>query len=366
MAAYTPPSEAALRQFEKTFAKRAAVGLVRASEAERPEIMPSGSLALDEALVVGGIPRGRIVEMWGPEHAGKTTLALIMIAAAQQFYPGSYSAWIDMEQSLDGAYAASLGVDLSRLYLVENPRTAEEVADAHYEFVSSGLCIYSVIDSVGAMIAKDAFDRAAEKSAIVGRVAKIVTEMVKKAAPIGKANGTTTLINNQIRAVVGAGQYAPKEDTSGGWMLKHATTIKLKVRRGEQPHTITVNKKLIPVSVNTSVLVQKNKLAPYGRVANIWLANQTTARWGAIGLDRADEAATIGANFKSIERSGAWYTTPDGVKHNGRDPVVAHLRENPDVIEQIRKHMIEKMADQAYAAEDENAPEVEDSGDGEA
>jgi recombination protein RecA len=342
MSGTSAPSQAALARFEADFARSMGTSLRRANQVARPEVISTGSLALDRALVIGGLPRGRIVEYWGPEHAGKTTLALLNIAEAQRRFPAPWMCgWVDMEQTLDTEWAQDLGVDLSRLWLVDNPQTAQDVADAHRRFVSSGLCIYSVLDSIGSMISRGSLEKEADKEARVGEVAKIVTEMVKQCSPLGAANGTTSIIINQVRAIIDGSRFGPKEGTSGGWALKHATTIKLKIRRGaEAPHTVKQDGDDVPVSVETAIRVEKNKLAPYGRRANLWIANQATKQWGPIGLDRADEAATIGVQTGAIEQRGAWYTLPDGERVNGREKVMDHLRAHPELIEGIRERML--------------------------
>lgn len=356
----TTPTAAAQARFEADFAKSMGTSLRRASQAARPEVIPTGSLALDRALVIGGLPRGRIVEYWGPEAAGKTTLAMLNVAEAQRRFPPPWMfGWVDMEQTFDPDWARALGMDLDRLWLVDNPHTAQDVADAHRKFVASGLCIYSVLDSIGSMISRGSLEKDADKEGRVGDVAKIVTEMVKQCSPLGAANGTTSIIINQIRAVIDGSKYGPKESTSGGWALKHVTTARLKIRRGaEAPHTVKIDGDDVPVSMETAVRVEKNKLAPWGRRASYWITNHETSRWGAVGLDKADEATTIGEQIGAIERRGAWYTLPDGERVNGRERVVEHLRAHPNLVEGIRERMLASLSGQVH---DEETQEPADS-----
>ena len=333
-------TETAVRKFEDQFAKEMGADvLVAGEQILPPEVFSTGSLALDAALGIGGLPCGRVIEMWGPEHAGKTSMACLAVAEAQRKFPSKRVAWVDMEQTFDRAWAKALGVDLSRLWLVPNPKTAEDVADATKRFVESGLCSLVVLDSVGGMISRKEFEKESEEKTVAA-VAGIVTRMVKQCSPIGRSNGTTTLIINQVRANIGG--YGATTQTSGGWALRHITTIKLKVQRGGSPPlTVRVQGTDLPVGHEVSVRVEKNKMAPYGKVAALWLINQETEKHGKVGVDRAEEALVFGLREGVISGKGtAWVTLPSGQRFNGNEKARTYLREHPEEVEEIREAVL--------------------------
>lgn len=353
-------TDVAVKKFEEMFAKDMGLGVLsRSDEIVEYEVVPTGSLALDYALGIGGLPLGRVVEMWGPEHAGKTTAAMLMVAQAQRKYPDKMCAWVDMEQTFDKAYAQKLGVNLTRLWLVENPKTAEDVADATKRFVESGLCSIVVLDSIGGMISKIEFQKESDE-VTVATVAKVVTRMVKQCSPMGKSNGTITMVINQVRAGNVGGGYGPDQTSSGGWALKHITTMKIKVQRGgEQPLTITVDGKPIPVGYETTFRIEKNKCAPYGKVANVWIFNQATDKYGPVGVDVVDEAVVFGTRFGIIEGAGtAWLTLPSGQRLNGKDKVKEYLFDHPEEVEDIRVKVLSTLSG-TMLDDDENTDEGE-------
>lgn len=338
-------TKSAIEKFEEQFAKEMGAGVLSRSDKITPyEVVSTGSIALDSAVGIGGLPCGRVVEIWGPEHAGKTTLAMLLVATAQRQYPDKMTAWVDMEQTFDKTWAKALGVDLRRLWLVENPKTAEDVADATKRFVESGLCSVVVLDSVGGMISKKEFEKESDE-ATVAAVAGIVTRMVKQCSPMGRANGTISVVINQVRAIIGS--YGGNQQSSGGWALKHITSMKLKVNRGaSQPLTVTVDGETIPVAYETTVKVEKNKCAPYGRVASIWIKNQATVKYGAVGIDAVDEALQFGIREGVIAGKGtAWLTLPNGERFNGKDKAKDYLIDHPEVVKEIRDAVMEKLAE---------------------
>lgn len=332
----------AISKFEEQFGKEMGLGVLsRSDDIVEYEVISSGSLAIDYASGIGGFPRGRVIEMWGPEHAGKTTGAMLAVSQAQRSSPDKMVAWVDMEQTFDKKWAVLLGVDLTRLWLVENPKTAEDVADATKRFVESGLCSLVVLDSIGGMISKIEFEKESEE-VTVATVAKVVTRMVKQCSPMGKSNGTATLVINQVRAGNVGGGYGADQVSSGGWALKHITSMKIKVQRGGSlPLTITVDGKPMPVAYETTFKFEKNKCAPYGKVANVWIINQATEKYGPVGVDVIDEAVVFGLRFGIIKGAGtAWNTLPSGERLNGRDAVVAYLREHSDEVQEIRTQVL--------------------------
>jgi recombination protein RecA len=354
-------TDAAIKRFEEQYGRRMGPSstLTRSGRITSPKVIPTGSLALDEALVIGGWPVGYITELWGPEHQGKTSLAMLAVAEAQRMFPDQMCAWTDMEQTFDEGWAAALGVDLTRLWRAPNPRTAEDAADSHRDFVASGLCSLVVLDSVGSMISKDEYEREADEDARVAQVARVVTRLVKQISPMGKAMGVTSIIVNQVRAIINGARHGPTTGTGGGWALKHGSAVKARVARGgSPPHTVQIHGKPVPVSYESAVKIEKLKFGPAGRVGNYWLTNQNTTKWGPIGVDKADEAATIGVRNKIIVPGGAWYTTPDGERHNGRDRLITHLRAHPELVADIRARMLAGLAGEIKEEPDEPAEEL--------
>lgn len=334
-------SSTAIKKFEETFSKEMGLGVLSRKATITPyAVIPTGSLALDYALGIGGLPVGRIVEIWGPEHAGKTTEACLAIASAQRTQPEKMTAWVDAEQTFDKKWAQKLGVDLTRMWLVENPKTAEDVADALKRFVMSGLCSLVVVDSIGSMIGKVEFEKESEDS-VVAIVAKIVTRMVKQIASMGHSNGTTTMVVNQVRAVVGGNVHGPKTQSSGGWALRHVTSVRLSVRRGESK-SIKVDGNEIPVAHQVITKVEKNKCAPYGRTATFWLYNTPTDS-NDIGVDPIGEVIEFGKRMGIIEGS-TWLTLPNGQRFNGAPKTAEYLEANPEVVAEIRERVLAGLA----------------------
>jgi recombination protein RecA len=350
-------SPAALRRFEETFANDMGVGIVRTNKPAKHEVIPTGSLNLDDALKIGGYPRGRMVEIWGPEHAGKTSLTMMAVAAAQRADKDKVAGWIDMEQTFDPVWAQALGVDLDRLLLVPNPHTAEDVADAAKRLVHSGLCSIVAVDSVGSMITMQEFEKESDE-VTVAAVARVVTRMVKQCAPMCMANGTTFIAINQVRANISA--YGGSTTRTGGFALAHISSIRLNVKRGAGKLTIVSDGNDLPVGHEVVVRVEKNKLAPYGSVANFFLINVPTQKHGPIGVDKAAESLPFGVKLGIIEGgAGGRYVLPGDLKFHGVDKAVAHLRTDPALVEQIRAAMLQKNKEQVDESPDE--PQTDDA-----
>lgn len=335
--------EAARKKFEEQFAKEMGADEVldRSGEISPYEVIPTGSLELDYKLGVGGWVEGRVHEIHGPEHVGKTTLCMHGVANAQKKHPNKMVGWVDMEQTFDKSWAQKNGVDLKRLWIY-TPKDAESTADAVKRLVGSGLCSMVVLDSVGGMISRLEREKNADQAA-VALVAKIVTRMVLEMSPTGNANGTAMIVVNQVRSNIDGNKYAPKTSNPGGWALKHITTIKLRVRTSggsDGVRNVKVDGEDVPVSQQIAIHVEKNKTAPKGRVANIWLTNQNTDKWGPIGIDKADEAFEFGKRLGLITGKG-WYVLPDGEKLQGGDAVRNYLRERPAMIEEIRQAVLD-------------------------
>lgn len=351
-------TKAAVDKFEESFAKEMGVNL--RDKRKKAQITTTGSMNLDYALTVGGLPSGRIVEVWGPEHAGKTTLAIIAAVQHQQAYLDKRVAWVDMEQTFDDDWAEALGLDLSRVWLY-TPQTAEDVADAVKRFVGSGMCSLVVLDSVGGMISRIEMEKEADEET-VGKVPKIVTRMVKAASPMAFSNGTTLLVVNQVRAVIG-NMWGPDEDTSGGWALKHVTTMKMQVRKaGGEGTTHKIKRagedKEIPVGHKIAVRVQKNKMGPYGQVAEVWLHNVPTDKYGPVGFDLTQEVFDFAKRLKLMGSGAGGNYEVEGEKIKGGEPkVMEHLRQRPEVAEALRQRVLATVKDRVV---EDSAPDVED------
>lgn len=305
------------------------------------EVVSTGSLTLDHAVGVGGLVEGRIAEYWGPDGIGKTTFALMAVAEAQRKHPTKVAAYIDMEHKLDKPWAAAHGVDLARL-LVFTPDTAEDVADAMKDMLEGGHCSMVVLDSVGAMIPKVEVEKDAGE-ATMGTNAKIVTRMVKIAAGKAAKAGTAVIIINQVRANL---SYGADTTTGGGFALKHVSTMKFKFKRtGTRPFTVKIGGDDVIVGHEIAILVERNGVAPAYKTAIVTLFNQATAKYGPMGVDKADEAATLGLRLGIIGQSGGWYTLPTGERVNGRDKMVAALRADPALVEQVRTEALAAVAE---------------------
>lgn len=303
------------------------------------QVIPTGSLALDDALVIGGYPVGMITEMWGPSDAGKTTQAMIAVANAQKLFPDKIAGWIDVEQTFDPGWAELMGVDLDRLMLIPNPHTAEDVADVAKQMVHRGIFSMVVVDSVGSMISRVEFEKSSD-DAVVAAVARIVTRLVKMCSAMCRANSTTMLIVNQVRANIS--KYGGDTTRPGGFALTHHSAVRLNFRRGEL-RKIKIGGDEIPVGHEVVVRVEKNKRGASGWVARFFLQNQATDKYGPIGIDRAEEAFNIGRDVGIIAGSG-WYTfsdtTGEDVRLQGKDKVVPYLRQHPELVERIRDQML--------------------------
>jgi recombination protein RecA len=334
-------SKAALRAFETRFAKEFGEGkLIRPGTRTR-DVVSTGSPLLDRALGVGGFIVGRCYESWGPPSLAKTTMACIYAAEHQKAYPDRMIGWLDVEHSFDEDWAKAHGVDMDRIYIVQ-PKSAEEVADQIRRFLDSGLFSFLNVDSIGALIAKKEIEKDAEEM-VVGVIAKIVTRMIRMAAPSAAEHNTTFHVINQARANISA--YGPDTTTGGGFALSHSSTAQLHHKPTGAELAIGSGKTREIVGKTFSILVAKNKVAPPLRTAQVTLANQVTAEYGPIGLDRASEAFELADKMQLFTaREGSWYTLPDGTRHNGGEATKIHLRANPKAIEQVRELALKAIA----------------------
>jgi recombination protein RecA len=338
--------KAALKRFEDTFQKKFGADSLK-RKGSKYEVISTGSLTLDFALGVGGLPEGRIVEVWGQQDIGKTLLALLAGVEAQRKYPDKQVAFIDMESKFDWDWAIAQGISREQFYLYE-PETAEDVADAVKEFVASGLFSMVIVDSVGAMVPKKEREKQSDE-ATIGLQAKIVTRMVGINSSECRKTGTILYLINQVRANL---SYGADTTTGGGFALKHASTIKLKLKRtGTQPYVTKVGGEDQRVGHEIAALVERNKVALSMKTAMISVFVHPTKKYGPIGVDKVDEAATLGIKLGIIEAKGAWYTLPDGERVKGRDAVVEALRQAPEMVTQIREQVLARSADEVVEEE---------------
>ena len=307
----------ALAQIEKQFGKGAVMKLGD-NTAMQVDAISTGSLGLDMALGVGGVPRGRIIEVYGPESSGKTTLALHILAEAQK--KGGDVAFIDVEHALDPVYAEALGVDINNL-LVSQPDTGEQAMEICEALVRSGAIDAIVVDSVAAMVPRAEIEGEMGDSH-VGLQARLMSQAMRKlTSVIGKTN-TVCVFINQLREKVGV-VYGNPEVTTGGRALKYYSSVRIDIRRGEQLKDGTT-----VVGNRTKAKIVKNKVAPPFRQAEFDLMyGEGISREGCI-VDMAVEAGVA-------KKSGAWYTYGEERLGQGREAAKHTLKENPDLREEL-------------------------------
>lgn len=285
------------------------------------EALSTGSLALDLALGIGGIPRGRIIEIYGPEASGKTTLALHAVASAQK--AGGEAAYIDVEHALEPAYARALGVDIDSL-LISQPDTGEQALDIAESLVRSGAVDVVVVDSVAALIPRVELEGEVGDT-VVGALARLMSQAMRRLAGAISKNNCTVIFINQLRQKIGV-MYGNPETTPGGLALKYYASVRIDVRRIE---TLKVNGEM--VGNRTRAKVVKNKVAPPFREAEFDIM------YGE-GISKIGEIVDLGVKLEIIDKAGAWFTV-DGNRIQGRDGVKQYLADNPEVCDKIEQEI---------------------------
>lgn len=309
--------DAALKKIEKNFGKGSIMKLGEKAD-QQISIVPSGSLALDVALGVGGYPRGRIIEVYGPESSGKTTVALHAIAEVQK--QGGTAAFIDAEHALDPAYAKKLGVNIDEL-LLSQPDTGEqglEIADA---LVSSGAVDIIVIDSVAALVPRAEIDGEMGDTH-VGLQARLMSQALRKLSGTINKTKTIAIFINQIREKVGV-MFGNPETTPGGRALKFYATVRLEVRRSEQ-----LKQGSDIVGNRTKIKVVKNKVAPPFKVAEIDIM------YGE-GISQEGELLDMAVNVDLVDKSGAWYSYNGERIGQGRENVKNYMKDHPEMVSEL-------------------------------
>ncbi|MFA5692041.1 MAG: recombinase RecA [Acholeplasmataceae bacterium] len=316
--------EQTLKQIEKQFGKGSVMKL--GDEADHSlEVIPSGSLALDIALGIGGYPRGRIIEVYGPESSGKTTLTLHAMASAQKY--GGVVAFIDAEHALDPVYARNLGVDLNNLILSQ-PDTGEQGLDIAEALIKSGAIDLIVIDSVAALVpeAEIAGDMSANH---VGLQARMMSQAMRKLSGVISKSKVVAIFINQIREKVGI-MFGNPETTPGGRALKFFSSVRLEIRRAE-----AIKSGTDMTGVRSNIRVVKSKVSPPLKNALVDIMYGT-------GISRSGEILDLSVNIGQIDKSGSWYSMGDERLGQGRDNASKYLEEQPELLDnlekEIRKH----------------------------
>jgi recombination protein RecA len=339
-------AQTALSRFAATLDKK--YGAQRIARGAALEYISTGSLGVDRALRKGGVPKGRIVELVGPPDAGKSTLAITMMAAFQRLMPGMGIWYIDIEKTFDYLWAESLGLDTTPLdeggtWLHTYPETSEHASDMLHDATrvagtgaTGGLFGLAVVDSIGGMESQKAFDKDAAGD-IMGKNAQVITRMVKRTASMARLSGCTVLLVNQHRANLSG--YGG-DLSAGPKAMSHATTVKMTMRPASGEGTIRYLKydgHEEPVAVKRMVKVDRSKVfAPGGR-AEIWINNRHTDQYGPPGINIADEYASLGIATGVIAKTGgSWLTVPGAEKVNGKAAVATLLMANPDLLENVR------------------------------
>uniref|UniRef100_A0A7C6AE30 Protein RecA n=1 Tax=candidate division WOR-3 bacterium TaxID=2052148 RepID=A0A7C6AE30_UNCW3 len=316
----------AINQIEKQFGKGAVMRLGAEESKVDVGIIPSGSLTLDYALGIGGYPRGRVVEIFGPEAGGKTTLALEAIAQAQKL--GGNAIFIDAEHAFDPKYAQAIGVNLDNLY-ISQPDTGEQALEIAEILTRSGGVDIIVVDSVAALVPKA--EIAGEMGDMqVGLVARLMSQALRKLTGVISKSKTVAIFINQIRMKIGV-MYGSPETTPGGLALKFHSSVRLDIRK-----IATLKKGENVIGSRTKVKVVKNKLAPPFREAEFDII------YGE-GISKLGELVDIGVDQGIIEKSGTWYSFKDERIGQGRDAVVDFLKANQDIAQKIEKELREKL-----------------------
>ena len=336
--------DAALSQIEKQFGKGSVMKLGDSGNNMNVETIPTGSLSLDIALGLGGIPKGRVIEVYGPESSGKTTVALHMVAEVQK--RGGVAGFIDAEHALDPVYASKIGVDIDNLY-ISQPDNGEQALEITETLVRSGAVDIIIVDSVAALVPKAEIDGDMGDSH-VGLQARLMSQALRKlTACISKTNCTVIFIN-QLREKVGV-MFGNPETTTGGRALKFYSSVRMDVRRIE-----TLKQAGEMIGNRTRIKVVKNKIAPPFKEAEFDIM------FGE-GISREGDVLDLAANLGIINKSGAWYAYNGEKIGQGRENAKQYLRDHPDVMADAESKVREHYGLQGATAQ-QNAPAATVSG----
>ena len=316
-----------LEKMDKTYGK-GAVMIMGEREVEPVDVIPTGSLGLDLALGVGGYPRGRIVEIYGPESSGKTTLTLHAIAEAQK--AGGIAAFIDAEHAFDRFYAEKLGVDVDNL-VISQPDNGEQALEIMENLIRSGAIDIVVVDSVAALTPKSEIEGDMGDSKM-GLQARLMSQALRKLTGTISKTKCVAIFINQLREKIGV-MFGNPETTTGGNALKFYASVRLDIRRGSQ---IKEGDKVL--GNRTKVKVVKNKMAPPFR------STEFDVLYGE-GISRTGEIVDLGVEYEVIQKSGSWFSYAGSKLAQGRDAVKELLKDNPELAEEIETKVREKIAE---------------------
>jgi recombination protein RecA len=317
--------ETALLSIEKQYGKGSIMRLGEKSADLSVDVISTGSLRLDIALGVGGVPRGRIIEIYGPESSGKTTLSLHIIAEAQKL--GGIAAFIDAEHALDPKYSQNLGVDIENL-LVSQPDTGEQALEITESLVRSGALSVIVVDSVAALVPKAEIDGDMGDSHM-GLQARLMSQALRKLTGVINKSKTCVVFINQIRMKIGV-MFGNPETTTGGNALKFYSTVRLDIRRTE-----TIKQGNDAIGNRVKVKVAKNKIAPPFKVAELEIMFDK-------GISKEGEIVDLGTTMGFIQKSGTWYSYGEERIGQGRESAKKYLIDNPATRDEVEKKIREK------------------------
>lgn len=316
--------QTAISQIEKNFGKGSIMRLGEDAADKSVESVPTGSLSIDIALGIGGVPRGRIIEVYGPESGGKTTLALHMVAEVQK--ANGIAGFIDAEHALDPSYAAKLGVDINNLY-VSQPDDGEQALDIAEAMVRSGAMDIIVIDSVAALVPRVEIDGEMSDNN-VGLQARLMSKALRKLTAIASKSNCIIIFINQLREKIGV-MFGNPETTTGGKALKFYASVRIEVRKGE-----AIKNGTEIIGNKTKAKIVKNKVAPPFRTAEFDIMY-------GLGISHVGEIVDLGANLDIIQKGGAWYSYGDARIGQGRENAKQYLTENPDIALEIENRIRE-------------------------
>ena len=318
--------EQAILQIEKQFGKGSIMKLGDSAAQNGIEVIPTGCLTLDYALGIGGIPRGRIIEIYGPESSGKTTVTLHLLAEAQKL--GGTAAFIDAEHALDPTYAKNLGVNIDELY-ISQPDTGEQALDICESLVRSGAVDIVIIDSVAALTPKAEIDGEMGDN-FIGSQARLMSQALRKLTAITNKSKTCVVFINQLRDKIGV-MYGSPETTTGGKALKFYSSIRMDIRKVE-----AIKSGSDIVGNRTRIKIVKNKMAPPFKQAEFDIMYGT-------GIDKEGCMIDVAIDMGVIQKSGSWYSYNDNKIAQGRDNVITYLQANPEIFDEISKQVKENM-----------------------
>ena len=325
----------AISQIEKQFGKGSIMRLGDKSAAVEIDVIPTGSLGLDHALGIGGLPRGRVVEIYGPEASGKTTLALEAIAQTQRM--GGNAIFVDAEHAFDPAYGQALGINLDEL-LISQPDTAEQALEIAEILTRSGGVDIVVIDSVAALVPKA--EIAGEMGEMqIGLIARLMSQALRKLTAVISKSNTCAVFVNQIRHKIGV-MFGSPETTPGGLALKFHSSVRIDIRR-----IAAIKKGDAIIGNRTKVKVVKNKLAPPFRIAEFDII------YGQ-GISKYGELVDIGVTQDILQKAGTWYSFGEERIGQGRDAAIEFLKTNQDIAQVVEKKIRETMFGKSKKSED--------------